>query len=523
MLRFARLFTALSIILTTGGLSAAAGKAAHVVVVVWDGMRPDFVNEHNTPALFKLAQQGVTFANHHPVYVSSTEVNCAALATGAYPEQSGIIGNNEFRPAIDPSVKIMTAALKAVQRGDELSGNHFLEYPTIAETLRRHHLGAVIAGAKSVTLLQDRRADNIGALDIDVFEGNVLPESFAQELKSALGPFPPVELPKRGRDLWTTRALLGPLWEKGVPAFSLLWLSEPDYSQHKTGPGSKTSLEAIKSSDDNLARVLKALDRRGVRAQTDVIVVSDHAFSTIADNPDVAAVLNRNGFHAARAFSAQGPQPGEIMVVGNGGAVFLYVTGHEQQLIEKLVHFLQTQPFSGVLFARNPIEGAFTLDTVKLNSPAAPDVVVSLKWTRDKSKTGAPGMVYSDVGEYGPGQGMHATLSPLDMHNTCIAAGPDFRRRYRDELPTGNIDIAPTVLAILGVVPEKELSGRVLNEAFAGSQIPAPAVKPHHLETSYSAGRFRWRQYLDSSEVEGVTYFTEGNGQVEAQPKPAGN
>src|SRR4051794_33929210 len=71
----------------------AAGKAKHVVVLVWDGMRPDFINAENTPALLRLAQRGVTFKNHHPVYLSSTEVNGTALATGMYPGKSGIIGN----------------------------------------------------------------------------------------------------------------------------------------------------------------------------------------------------------------------------------------------------------------------------------------------------------------------------------------------------------------------------------------------------------------------------------------------
>src|SRR5437762_4321142 len=33
----------------------------HVVIVVWDGMRPDFVNKDNTTALWKLAQEGVIF------------------------------------------------------------------------------------------------------------------------------------------------------------------------------------------------------------------------------------------------------------------------------------------------------------------------------------------------------------------------------------------------------------------------------------------------------------------------------
>ncbi len=513
-MRSKKLFTVIFLAAAVGVVSAA-GKAAHVVVVVWDGMRPDFVSEEHTPALFKLAQEGVTFADHHPVYVSSTEVNCAALATGVYPEQNGIIGNNEFRPAIDPSSNIMTGSLKAVQRGDQVSGNHFVEYPTVAETLRRQHLGAVIAGAKSVTLLQDRRAENNGAPDIDVFEGSVLPESLAGELKAALGSFPAVALPKRERDLWTTRALVGPLWDKGVPAFSMLWLSEPDYSQHKTGPGSETSLAAIRSSDENLGRVLASLERRGLREQTDVIVVSDHAFSTIIGNADVVGALKQNGFKAMRAYGPSGPAPGDVMVVGNGGTVFLYVAGHERALVEKIAHCLQTQPFSGVVFARHPVEGAFSLETVRLNSATAPDIVLSLRWTLDKSKTGAPGLVYSDYGDYGPGQGMHATLSPIDMHNTCVAAGPDFRRGVRDELPSGNIDIAPTVLAILGIEPERRLAGRVLSEAFTGTDAPAPKVKTHRLETSYRGERFRWRQYLDFSEVNGTIYFTEGNGALE--------
>src|SRR5690349_20544512 len=60
---------------------AIAGLAEHVVVVVWDGMRPDFVTREFTPTLDALARRGVFFRNHHSSYVSSTEVNGAALAT----------------------------------------------------------------------------------------------------------------------------------------------------------------------------------------------------------------------------------------------------------------------------------------------------------------------------------------------------------------------------------------------------------------------------------------------------------
>src|SRR6266446_4816445 len=62
----------------------SAPNDRHVVVVVWDGMRPDFVSERNTPALWKLAREGVIFRNHHAVYPSATNVNGTALSTGVY-------------------------------------------------------------------------------------------------------------------------------------------------------------------------------------------------------------------------------------------------------------------------------------------------------------------------------------------------------------------------------------------------------------------------------------------------------
>src|SRR5438874_11539726 len=81
--------------------SAFAAEQRHVVVVVWDGMRPDLVSEQNTPTLWKLAQGGVTFRNHHSVYPSATIVNGTAINTGAYPNHSDILVNHDYRPEID--------------------------------------------------------------------------------------------------------------------------------------------------------------------------------------------------------------------------------------------------------------------------------------------------------------------------------------------------------------------------------------------------------------------------------------
>src|ERR1700675_2106790 len=82
--------------LGTMALAASAAQDRHVVVVVWDGLRPDFVSEQNTPALWKLVQGGVNFRNHHSVYPSATIVNGTAINSGVYPNRSGILANHDY-------------------------------------------------------------------------------------------------------------------------------------------------------------------------------------------------------------------------------------------------------------------------------------------------------------------------------------------------------------------------------------------------------------------------------------------
>ena len=108
---------------------------------------------------------------------------------------------------------------------------------------------------------------------------------------------------------------------------------------------------------------------------------------------------------------------------------------------------------------------------------------------------------------------MHGSLSPFDMHNICFAAGPDFRQGMQDDLPSGNIDVAPTVLWILGVDPPQRLSGRILEEALAHAPDRRPSSRPYRLEATCTTGGCTWRQYLTYAQVNGVLYFEEGNGE----------
>jgi arylsulfatase A-like enzyme len=119
-------------------------------------------------------------------------------------------------------------------------------------------------------------------------------------------------------------------------------------------------------------------------------------------------------------------------------------------------------------------------------------------------------MFYSVEGT--KGKGSHASLSRFDMHNTLVAAGPDLKKGLVNDIASGNIDVAPTILHLLGVQPSKPMDGRVLMEALVDSAGPAPKSTTKRLDATRDLGIFRWSQYLQFTEVEGAVYFDEGNG-----------
>jgi hypothetical protein len=77
---------------------------------------------------------------------------------------------------------------------------------------------------------------------------------------------------------------------EGRSAVSLLWLSEPDASQHES-ECRKTPV-GIGQSDQN-PDSSSALKDKGVFEKTDLLIVSDHGFSTIDRGPDLIKSLKR--------------------------------------------------------------------------------------------------------------------------------------------------------------------------------------------------------------------------------------
>ena len=510
-----RLLALLLAFLALALTSEGKGQAEHVVVVVFDGMRPDLVTAENAPTLTELARSGVFFRNNHAAYPSSTNVNGAVIATGLTPGHNGVIANTEFRPAVDPAKPFDTSDFPALDGKDPQILARHLAVPTIAEIVQAAGNWTAVAGSKPVAQFFDRarvRTSEAARKSTVLYRGKVLPASAAAKITSALGPFPVRKsFPNESEDNWTTAALTDVLWRDEVPRFSLLWLSDPDLTQHDTAPGAPLALAAIKSSDRNLAKVLAALKAKGVREKTDVFVVSDHGFSTVDTAIDVAQKLRAAGMDAVRAYD-DAPKPGQILVVTLGGSVTFYVVDHDPIAIGKLVDYLQHSDFAGVILTKTEHEGTFTFAQAGVDAPDAPDVIVACHWNERPNKFGVAGGMTSDIGRTA-GHGSHSTMSPHDLGNTLIASGPDFRRGWEDKTPSGNIDLAPTILWLLGLKAPHPMEGRVLHEALSEQANP-PSTTEKTLEAHRALSGRTWKQHLRTETVAGTTYIVEGDGAI---------
>lgn len=509
---------ALALTPATLPIAQAKGTAEHVVVVVFDGMRPDFVTPQYCPNLYSLATNGVFFRRNHCVYVSTTIVNGTAIATGSHPGHSGILANSDYRQELNFTTSVASEVLDTIRRGDIARQGKYVAVDTAAELIQDAGFHTYIAGTKSVVLLHDRsmrRTDTEAHKHSVVLgRGLAMPRATSESLNKVNDDkaFPDdFKTPNIASDGWTTKALTRGLWRKGVPKYSVLWLSDPDVTQHAKGVGAPESLSAIEASDKNLGELLKVLDEKKLREKTDIFVVSDHGFSTITRSADIAAALRANKLNAQTKLD--NPERGDVMVVNLGGSALIYVIERDEATIRKVAETLQVCDFTGVLFSRLPIEGTFPLDTIHYpTDPAkgAPDFVVSMRWQDSTNEHGAPGMLIATGGSRNAGT--HGSLSRFEMNNTLIASGPDFKQGVISQIPSGNIDVTPTVLHILGVAQKEKMDGRVLREGFRESTGPGPEVKERHLEATRQLGFMKWSQYLKIYDVDGATYYDEGNG-----------
>ncbi|HEY8600628.1 MAG TPA: alkaline phosphatase family protein, partial [Thermomicrobiales bacterium] len=101
---------------------ANVAQTRRVIVLVWDGMRPDFVTEANTPNLCAFARGGSRYRRATGVFPSVTRPTTSSVSTGAYPATHGVIGNLFIGPPgdrlpLDTADRVALDRLRAVNDG----------------------------------------------------------------------------------------------------------------------------------------------------------------------------------------------------------------------------------------------------------------------------------------------------------------------------------------------------------------------------------------------------------------------
>ncbi len=169
----------------------------------------------------------------------------------------------------------------------------------------------------------------------------------------------------------------------------------------------------------------------------------------------------------------------KVIIAPNGGTDYVYIPSHDPEVAKLLVNFFQRREEYSALFvddkryliSREFITGVLPLSSVNLqnNIEKNPDIVVSLTANSQVIVNGLSGVGFSSLGNSWV-RGSHGSFGQIDIHNFLIAYGPDFKTNFVDEIPTGNVDIAPTVANILQLnLPNTD--GRVLLESLKNSQI----------------------------------------------------
>jgi hypothetical protein len=551
------------VLVVCAGLSAnpaAADEPHNVILFVADGLRHGIVSEETAPTMYRVMHEGVAFANSHAIFPTFTTANASALVTGHYLGDTGDFSNTIYsgKDPIGAAKGSVTPFLEAdpiLGDMDQRFNGNYLNESSILALARASGFNTATIGKQGPALIMDHTDRGLTSIVIDDSTGKpagVPLPTVVQDALRATGLS--LETPTRGANgVAGTMALPGalvanvnqqayfvsaatsvvlPLFKReGKPFLMVFWSRDPDGTQHNQGdsllkltPGinGPTSLAAIRNADNNLAALLSSLKSLGLNSTTDVVITSDHGFSTIskqsetssaakASYADVPPTLLPPGFLALDIASAlelplYDPDHGNalvapgthslagnaligadasspsVVVAANGGSDLVYLPGDDRMtMAPRVVKALLAQDYVSGIFVDDSlgsIPGTLPLSSINLSGKAVtpvPAIVVNFKSFHLDSPACPTWLTcVAEVADttLQQGQGMHGSFSRADTFNFTAAIGPSFKRGYIDHMPVSNADVGQTIAKLMhlpiGSGQKGRLIGRSFDEALVG-------------------------------------------------------
>jgi hypothetical protein len=608
-MRLAVMGLSVGLVLLSADAAFSQNNVPHnVILFVPDGLRGRIVSPETAPAMAEVRDHGVNFKNSHSMFPTFTTANASAMATGHYLGDTGDFSNTIYTgypvAAQGGTVTPFLEVNPVIADVDEHFGGDYLNEETILKMARVKGFSTAALGKVGPTLIFDHTdkigADGLHSIVIDDATGGKNGVPLSEEMKSALTKAGlPLATPPRGEngkigDAKTpgtltpnsvqqayfvdvaTKVVLPMFKARNKPFVLVFWSRDPDGSQHNHGdslntvtPGinGPTSLAGIKNADNNLAALRKALDDLGLAASTNIIITSDHGFSTISkesktsvsakasydDTPkdflplgfvalDLAKALelplfdpnNNNakvadGAHpkAGNGLLGEDPSKPDLVVATNGGSDLIYLPKRDKKLAERTVKALLEQDYVSGIFVDDKLghfRGTLEMSQIGLKGKAAtptPSLVVNFRSYAEGCDEPTNCSVEISDTVLQQGQGMHGSFGRGDTMNFMAAIGPDFKAGYVDPLPVNNADVGITIAGLLGLHASGNggLTGRMMSEALPNGIVLKSAdgtitSKPaaNGLRTVVKFQRVLSQRYFDAAGFPGRTVGIDAEG-----------
>jgi predicted AlkP superfamily pyrophosphatase or phosphodiesterase len=379
-------------------LSISASANDNIVILLsWDGMRHDFPDRGNFPALKRIEQDGIRAGRLTPVYLSSTFPGHVSLATGAEPNVHGIVDNVFF---------------------DREKGLY--AYSSNADWITAEPLwiAAERQGVKTATYFWvGSESDWQGqgtSYRMAPFD-NARPESEKVDKIIEWLDLPEAERPRLIMSYW-----------RGA-----------DSNGHLRGPDHASVAEVIAEQDIELQRLLSALDDRKLWPRTTLIIVSDHGMTEVNESVEIKSAIESAGLN--------------VRITGGGAAQHLFLKNPDdrQAVLKVLGQQSHIQVFEGEAI---PIPLAAPNRTGDIVVTTTPPYTFSRAETYFEK---AALFVAQLMGEKRGDHGFNPTLS--DMGGIFFAMGNGVAKG-KELKDIHQLDVAPTVARLLGIEPPANAS-----------------------------------------------------------------
>ena len=418
-----------SSVMAHGDGASGAGRK-RVVMMVIDGLRGDGVRADWMPSLDAVARESRVFTAHRGVFPSATRVSSASIATGCYPARHGLAGNSVAWKEDNGFTRVSVGSADFVMRWQERHG-HTLLVPTLADRLGDDML-IVSNSSPGAAHMQDPNKKARFYHRSGSWRPGGAPVPAAEH--------PDVAYDGTG-DAVVTARFCESLLHASPAALSLLWICEPDHTQHAIALGSPDHRAILAGSDRMVAQVADTVQR--LRAGGDdvlFIICSDHGQETTDEIIDVEAELAAAGFK-------QTAQSNEMMVASSGMGALIYALNEDAGFAADLTCWLRAQGWCNDAWSGNAL--------AEVGQQAGNGLIAAFSMARREAENpyGVPGIAHVVKDPFSPndapGHGQHGGLGPFEgaplllMNGRMLTAGQETRASCL-------VDIAPSVLAHLG-------------------------------------------------------------------------